>query len=65
VPASSVLANPALQPTLSTENNTRKYSTMHADFFNAWDQQELTRLVDICINAGPFPSQESKPQECF
>jgi hypothetical protein len=23
----------------------------HADFFNAWDQGELTRLVDGCLNA--------------
>jgi len=25
-------------------------STMHADFFNAWDQTELERLVKRCIN---------------
>lgn len=24
--------------------------TMHADFFNAWDQTELTNLVDKCLN---------------
>lgn len=26
--------------------------TAHADFFNAWDQDELQRLVDGCLNAG-------------
>jgi hypothetical protein len=25
--------------------------TAHADFFNAWDQAELTKLVQNCINA--------------
>jgi hypothetical protein len=25
--------------------------TAHADFFNAWDQAELDRLVRVCINA--------------
>ena len=25
--------------------------TAHADFFNAWDQSELTKLVQHCINA--------------
>ena len=24
------------------------------DFFNAWDQQKLTALVESCINAYPF-----------
>jgi hypothetical protein len=23
----------------------------HADFFNAWQQSELRRLVDYCLNA--------------
>jgi hypothetical protein len=22
----------------------------HADFFNAWNEQRLTRLVDFCLN---------------
>lgn len=26
--------------------------TAHADFFNAWDQEELERLVRRCLNAG-------------
>ena len=26
--------------------------TAHADFFNAWDPAELTRLVEQCLNAG-------------
>jgi hypothetical protein len=38
-------------------------STMHADFFNAWDQQKLTALVESCINAYPFTA-EPKPANC-
>jgi hypothetical protein len=26
--------------------------TLHADFWNAWDQARLTQLVDYCINGG-------------
>jgi len=52
------------EPTLSTENNTGKYSTMHADFFNAWDQQKLEDLVDRCINTGPFTATNPKPADC-
>ena len=39
-------------------------STMHADFFNAWDQQKLTALVESCINAYPFSSANPKPAKC-
>jgi hypothetical protein len=39
-------------------------STMHADFFNAWDQQKLTALVDSCINAYPFSAANPKPANC-
>ena len=28
----------------------RRHSA-HADFFNAWDQEELAKLVHNCINA--------------
>ena len=38
-------------------------STMHADFFNAWDQDKLTALVESCINAYPFTA-EPKPTKC-
>jgi hypothetical protein len=38
-------------------------STMHADFFNAWDQDKLTALVESCINAYPFTA-EPKPASC-
>ena len=34
---------------------------MHADFFNAWDQQKLAALVDSCINAYPFSGENPKP----
>jgi hypothetical protein len=40
------------------------YATMHADFFNAWDQQTLEDLVDRCINAGPFTSTNPRPPDC-
>jgi hypothetical protein len=40
-------------------------STMHADFFNAWDQVALTRLIDRCIKAAPFSrASNPKPSEC-
>ena len=41
------------------------YSTMHADFFNAWDQARLEHLVDTCLNNEPFTASNPKPQECF
>jgi hypothetical protein len=34
-----------------TATTTGPVSTYHADFFNAWDQAELVRLVQRCINA--------------
>ena len=37
-------------------------STMHADFWNTWDQQALGALVKRCINAVP-PSQP-RPEGC-
>jgi hypothetical protein len=38
-------------------------STMHADFFNAWDQTVLENLVKTCINE--FDENEPiKPEEC-
>jgi Domain of unknown function (DUF1996) len=49
------------KPTLSSG----KYSTMHADFFNAWDQPRLEHLVDSCINDGPFTATHMKPEECL
>jgi hypothetical protein len=39
-------------------------STQHADFFNAWNQPELARLVSICINAYPFSAANPKPAQC-
>jgi hypothetical protein len=38
-------------------------STMHADFFNAWDQEALEDLVATCIN-GFDPSQPTLPDKC-
>jgi hypothetical protein len=28
------------------------FYTMHADFWNAWNQRSLRRLVDKCLHAG-------------
>ncbi len=39
-------------------------STLHADFFNAWDQHKLAALVRSCINAYPFSAANPKPAEC-
>src|SRR5215208_4884307 len=41
------------------------YSTMHADFFNAWDQARLEHLVDTCLNNEPFTTTNPKPDECL
>jgi Domain of unknown function (DUF1996) len=49
---------------LSTVEDSGRYSTMHADFFNAWDQVRLKDLVDRCINAAPFTSENPKPIDC-
>ena len=54
------------KPTLSSG----AYSTMHVDFFNAWQpfQQpldgSLEDLVARCINAGPFTATKPKPTDC-
>jgi Domain of unknown function (DUF1996) len=48
---------------LSSDHGAPGGSTMHADFFNAWDQQKLTTLVEDCINAYPFTA-EPKPASC-
>jgi hypothetical protein len=41
------------------------YSTMHADFFNAWQEGALEDLVGRCINAGPFTASNRKPTDCL
>jgi hypothetical protein len=49
------------KPTLSSGD----YSTMHVDFFNAWDQRKLEDLVARCINAAPsFTATKPKPADC-
>ena len=40
-------------------------STMHADFFNAWQEGTLEDLVARCINGGPFTARNPKPQDCL
>jgi hypothetical protein len=37
-------------------------STMHADFFNAWEQEALDALVATCING--FDPAVPRPEEC-
>jgi hypothetical protein len=61
------------KPTLSSG----AYSTMHADFFNAWQPPQqppppppavdgsLEDLVARCINAGPFTDTNPKPKDCL
>ena len=39
-------------------------STMHADFFNAWKQKELDRLVKHCINDYTTPEARLRPEDC-
>jgi hypothetical protein len=54
------------QPTLTSGD----YSTMHVDFFNAWQPFQkpldgsLDDLVARCINAGPFTATKPKPADC-
>jgi hypothetical protein len=54
------------KPTLSSG----AYSTMHVDFFNAWQPFQQPRdgsledLVARCINAGPFTATKPKPTDC-
>jgi hypothetical protein len=60
------------KPTLSSG----AYSTMHVDFFNAWQPPQqppptppavdgtLEDLVARCINAGPFTATKPKPKDC-
>jgi hypothetical protein len=40
------------------------YSTMHVDFFNAWQVGALEDLVARCINKAPFTSSNPKPLDC-
>ena len=39
-------------------------STMHADFFNAWQEGTLEDLVERCINGGPFTASNPKDADC-
>ncbi len=40
------------------------YSTMHVDFFNAWQAGTLEDLVARCINEAPFTSSNPKDADC-
>ena len=50
------------QVTLSSDHDEPGGSTIHADFFNAWDQAELQRLVTHCINN--VPPSKPRPADC-
>jgi hypothetical protein len=51
--------------TLSSDHEgDRPGSTMHADFFNAWQEGKLEDLVARCINTGPFTTSNKKPTDC-
>ena len=39
------------------------YSTMHADFFNAWQQGTLETWWHRCINKAPFTASNPKPPD--
>jgi hypothetical protein len=41
-----------------------EYSTMHTDFFNAWQEGTLEDLVARCINDAPFTSTNPKDADC-
>jgi hypothetical protein len=63
------------KPTLSSGGQP-SYSTMHVDFFNAWQPPQqppptppavdgtLEDLVARCINKAPFTSSNPKPKDC-
>jgi hypothetical protein len=52
-------------PTLSSDHaGDPPGSTMHADFFNAWQEGTLEDLVARCINAAPFTATNPKPTDC-
>jgi hypothetical protein len=48
------------KPTLSSG----AYSTMHVDFFNAWQAGTLEDLVARCINEAPFTASNPKDADC-
>jgi hypothetical protein len=55
---------PTTRGTVKLSSGTGAYSTMHADFFNAWQEGTLEDLVARCINAPPFTSSNPKPTDC-
>ena len=40
------------------------YSTMHVDFYNAWQEGTLEDMVARCINEAPFTSSNPKDADC-
>jgi len=48
----------------SDHEGDRPGSTMHADFFNAWQEGKLEDLVARRINGGPFTTSNKKPTDC-
>jgi hypothetical protein len=63
VPALTINANFKIPTTLGkVKLSSGAASTMHADFWNTWDQAELERLVVNCINK--VPPSDPRPEEC-
>jgi hypothetical protein len=55
---------PPTRGTVKLSSGTGAYSTMHADFFNAWQEGTLEDLVARCINGGPFTASNPKDADC-
>ena len=63
VPALTINANFKIPTTSGKVTlSSGEASTMHADFWNTWDQAELERLVKRCINE--VPPSATRPEEC-
>ena len=63
VPTLTVNANFAIPTTPGEVTlSSGSASSVHADFWNTWDQQALDALVERCINS--VPPSEPRPEEC-
>jgi hypothetical protein len=51
IPALSILVKYATNDGKAVTLASGGTYSMHADFFNAWNQTELTNLVNKCLNA--------------
>jgi hypothetical protein len=51
VPAITIIYTYPVTGNAATTLASGNQFSAHADFFNAWHQPELERLVDVCLNA--------------